>query len=109
MENDQMEISPPQRNAGERIGALEQDMKVAMFRLHQWDRRHENSPERLTKLEQQFENQADKLDDLEAGISMINRAVERMGTKITYGLGFAAALMVALDKAWPYITKGIGS
>lgn len=104
-----MDTVPLQRNLGERIGALEQDMKVATFRLHQWDRRHENSPERLTKLEQQFTNQAEKLDELEIGISKINDSVHQMGTKITYGVGFAVAIMVALDKAWPYIAKGLGS
>jgi len=97
----------PSRNPGERIGSLEQDMKVVNFRLHQWDRRHENHPERLARLEQQFANQSDKLDDLEAGISEINKTVQRMGTKITYGVGFAVAVMIALDKAWPFIIKGL--
>ncbi|QXZ11676.1 hypothetical protein KVQ82_16410 [Pseudomonas sp. AO-1] len=97
------------RNQGDRIGALEQDMKVVRHRLDTWDRRHENSPERLTKLEQQFEHQSDKLDDLETGIENINKAIGRMGTKITYGLGAAAAIMVMFDKIWPIISKGLGS
>ncbi|WP_256662127.1 hypothetical protein [Pseudomonas sp. F(2018)] len=84
-------------------------MKVVKHRLDQWDRRHEHSPERLTKLEQQFENQADKLDHLEEGISKINAAVENMGAKITWGLGAAATIMVMFDKFWPLLMKGLGS
>lgn len=97
------------RNQGDRIGALEQDMKVVKHRLDTWDRRHESAPERLTKLEQQFSNQSDKLDELEAGISKINTAVEKMGTKITYGLALAAGAMIVLDRLWPLISKGLGS
>lgn len=99
--------APQPRGMGERVGTLEQDMKVVTFRLHQWDRRHENSPERLTKLEQQFAHQSEKLDHLESGIIKINDSVQRMSTKITYGVGFAVALMFILDKAWPFVVKGL--
>jgi len=103
-----METNPPQRNLEERVGALEQDMKVVSFRLHQWDRRHENSPERLTKLEQQFENQADKLDDLEAGIAKINSSVQKMGTKLQIGIGAMVTIGFLFDKFWPLVMKGLG-
>ncbi|MNY74463.1 hypothetical protein D3C86_2135040 [compost metagenome] len=84
-------------------------MKVVNFRMHQWDRRLENHPERLAKLEQQFEHQSEKLDAMEKGIQKISESVERMGSKITYGVGFAVAIMLVLDKAWPFIVKGLAS
>lgn len=84
-------------------------MKVVVHRLNQFDRRHESAPERLTKLEQQFEHQSDKLDDLEAGIGKINSSVEKMGHKITWGIGAGAAFMVMFDKIWPFLAKGFGA
>jgi len=100
-------MDPVNRTQGDRIGALEQDMKVNSHRLKELERRHDQSPERLTKLEQQFAHQSDKLDDLEVGISRINTSVEKMGAKITWGLGAAAAIMVMFDKVWPFIAKVI--
>lgn len=96
------------RNQGDRIGALEQDMKVVKHRLDQFDRRHESAPERLTKLEQQFAHQTEKLDDMEVGIGKINASVDRMGHKITWGIGAGAAFMVMFDKVWPFLAKGFG-
>jgi len=97
------------RNIGERTGALEQDMKVVKHRLDEWDRRHQHSPERLTKLEQQMTHQNEKLDDMEQGISQINVTLQKIATKVTYGLGGAAVFMVMFDKVWPIIAKGLGS
>jgi DNA repair ATPase RecN len=77
------------------------------FRLNQWDRRHESSPERLAKVEQVIAYQSEKLDDMEHGIARIQRSVEKMGTKITWGLSAAATLMIVLDKAWPFIIGGL--
>lgn len=97
------------RNIGERTGALEQDMKVVVHRLNEWDRRHQTSPERLTKLEQQMTHQNEKLEDMGEGISKIDSAVEKLGAKIAWGIGAGAAFMVMFDKVWPFLAKGLVS
>lgn len=101
------ELTAVGRGQGDRIGALEQDMQVVLWRLGEIDRRHDSSPERLAKVEQVMAYQSEKLDDLEEGITRIQRSVEKMGTKITWGLSAAATLMIVLDKAWPFIVKGL--
>jgi DNA repair ATPase RecN len=95
------------RYQGDRIGALEQDMQVVKWRLIEVERRHDSSPERLAKVEQVMAYQSEKLDDMEQGITRIQRSVERMGTKITLGFGAAATVMMVLDKAWPFIVRGL--
>jgi len=95
------------RYQGDRIGALEQEMQVVKWRLNEIDRRHDSSPERLAKVEQVMAYQSEKLDDMEQGITRIQRSVEKMGTKITWGLSAAATLMIVLDKAWPFIVGGL--
>ena len=101
------EPSESGRNPGERIGALEQDMKVVRWRLDEMDRRHDSSPDRLTKVEQVMAYQSEKLDDMEHGIARIQSSVEKMGNKITWGLGAGSALMIILNKAWPLIMGGL--
>lgn len=103
----QSQLSESGRNTGERIGALEQDMKVVRYRLDDIDRRHDSSPERLAKVEQVIAYQSEKLDDMEHGIARIQSSVEKMGNKITWGLGAASALMIVLNKAWPLIMGGL--
>ena len=114
MFTEESEVSTPSRqpesnrNQSDRIGALEQDMKVVKHRLDQFDRRHESAPERLTKLEQEFAHQTEKLDEVEMGIGKINASVDRMGHKIPWGIGARAAFMVMFDKVWPFLAKGFG-
>ena len=91
------------RNQGERIGALEQDMNVSKWRLSEAERKHESSPERLAKVEIVVANLSEKLDDIELGMSRIEGSVDKVATKITWGLGAAAAILFMVDKAWPII------
>ena len=84
-------------------------MKVVRHRLDTWDRRHEDSPERLTRLEQQMNHQNEKLEGMEEGITQINATLGKIATKVTWGLGAAAMLMILFDKVWPILAKGVGA
>lgn len=104
-----MRHSDAGRNTEERVGALEQDMKVMRYRLDEMARRHDNSPERLVKLEQAMEHQSEKLDGMGDGITKVQNAVDKIGNKLAYGVGIAVAVTVMLNKFWPFIMKGLGA
>lgn len=97
------------RNMGERVGALEQDMKVVKHQIQQFERRHETAPERLGKLEQQFAHLSDDIGELKTGVAGINAAIGRMGTKMSYAVGIAVAALYLFDKFWPIISAGFKS
>lgn len=96
------------RNIGERVGALEQDMKVVKFRLDVFDRRHETMPERVSKMEQAMAHQSEQFDDLKDGLVAIDGKVDKLASKLAYVMASGAVFIFILDKAWPFITKGFG-
>jgi hypothetical protein len=96
------------RTIYERVGALEQDMAVVKSDQVRFERVHEHSPNRLTKLEQQFEFQTKQLSSISESQDEMSDKVDKLGGKIAYGLGAAAVILALFDKVWPLITKGIG-
>lgn len=99
----QSEGSDSRRAMGDRVGALEQDMQVLKWRISEVDRRHDSSPERLAKVELVVAHLSEKLDDIELGMSRIEGIVDKIGTKIAWGLGAAAMLLFVINKAWPLL------
>jgi chromosome segregation ATPase len=91
----------------EKIHAIEGRQSVTEHRLNSFDRAHEMTPNRLTKLEQQFENLTRQLSIIGTTLKDISIKQDVIGKQIAYGLGAAAVLIVAFDKVWPLIS-GIG-
>ena len=94
------------RTVHERVGALEQEAAVTRHRLDRFDRDHAQSPNRLTKLEQQFEHMTRQLTAIGESQDEVSGKVDTLSTKLTYGLGAAAVVLAVFDKMWPYIAKG---
>lgn len=96
------------RSLPERVGALEQDMAVHAHRLNRMDAEHGSSPNRLTKLEQQFEFQTKQLVAIGESQEEVAAKVDKLGSKIAYGMGAAAVILAIFDKVWPLLAKGVG-
>jgi chorismate synthase len=94
------------RTVHERVGALEQEAAVTRHRLDRFDRDHAQSPNRLTKLEQQFEHMTRQLTAIGESQDEVAGKVDTLSNKLTYGLGAAAVVLAVFDKMWPYIAKG---
>lgn len=101
------EHSDAGRNIHERVGALEQDMAVVKHDQARFERIHELSPHRITKLEEQFSFQNKQLQAIGETQEQMSTKMDALGNKIAYGLGAAAVILALFDKVWPLLTKGI--
>ncbi|MFG3398672.1 hypothetical protein ACQKEK_02445 [Pseudomonas sp. NPDC077408] len=97
------------RTVHERVGALEQEAAVTRHRLDRFDKDHAQSPNRLTKLEQQFEHMTRQLTAIGESQDEVAGKVDTLSSKLTYGIGAGFALVAVFDKIWPLISKGFGS
>lgn len=97
------------RTVHERVGALEQEAAVTRHRLDRFDRDHAQSPSRLTKLEQQFEYMTRQLTVIGESQDEVAGKVDKLGNKLSYGMGAGLALYAVFDRLWPLISKGFGS
>lgn len=97
------------RNIYERVGALEQDMAVVKSEHARFERLHDQSPHRITKLEEQFSFQNKQLQAIGETQEQMSNKMDALGNKIAYGLGAAAVILALFDKLWPLLTKGIGA
>lgn len=88
----------------EKVHALESRQSVTEHRLSSFDRTHEMTPNRLTKLEQQFENLTKQLSIIGTTLKDISNKQDAVGKQIAYGLGAAGVMIVAFDKFWPVVT-----
>jgi chromosome segregation ATPase len=93
----------------EKVHAIENRQSVTEHRLNSFDRAHEMTPNRLTKLEQQFENLTRQLSIIGTTLKEISNKQDVVGKQIAYGLGAGAVLLVVLDKVWPMIAAIGGS
>lgn len=97
------------RTVHERVGALEQEAAVTRHRLDRFDRDHAQSPNRLTKLEQQFDHMTRQLTAIGESQDEVAEKVDTLSTKLTYGIGAGVVLVAVFDKLWPFVAKGFGS
>ena len=88
---------------------MEQEAAVTRHRLDRFDRDHAQSPNRLTKLEQQFEHMTRQLTAIGESQDEVSEKVDKLGGKLSYGIGAGVVLLAVFDKVWPFITKGFGS
>jgi len=93
----------------EKVHAIENRQSVTEHRLNSFDRTHEMTPNRLTKLEQQFENLTRHLASIGVTLKSISDKQDAVGMQIAYGLGGAAVILFMIDKAWPTIASAVGS
>ena len=86
------------RNQAERLGALEQNMRLALWRLDHYEQKHENIPQRVDRLELIAQNQSKLLETLSSD-------VKGMGIKVMYGLGAAGAIIAIINMVGPHILR----
>lgn len=97
------------RTIYERVGALEQDMAVVKSDQIRFERVHEHSPIRLTKLEQQFEFQTKQLSAISASQAEMAGKLDSMGVKLAQGLAVGVALWAIIQLVGPTILKALVS
>uniref|UniRef100_A0AB39BYV1 Uncharacterized protein n=1 Tax=Pakpunavirus sp. TaxID=2833053 RepID=A0AB39BYV1_9CAUD len=88
------------RNQAERLGALEQNMRLALWRLDHYEQKHENIPQRVDRLELIAQNQSKLLETLSSD-------VKGMGIKVMYGLGAAGAIIAVINMVGPHILRAV--
>ena len=88
------------RNQAERLGALEQNMRLALWRLDHYEQKHETIPQRVDRLELIAQNQSKLLETLSSD-------VKGMGIKVMYGLGAAGAIIAVINMVAPHLLRAV--
>lgn len=100
------------RTIYERVGALEQDMAVARDNIDRFERIHEATPGRITRLEEQFNYQNRQLQVIgETQLAMntkqseMSQKLDKIGGKLAQGLAVGCALWAVLQLVGPTLLK----